>query len=197
MGHTFSKHKSLGYVGSDRKATMDWIIYILNRCQCSSFLSYEWWKLTSPCAYHSTERVPQENRVTVQQGPVATPLCCLWEWGRKLSAHTSCGFFGKKKLTRRFRMQILRKITMTKLPKNSFKKQVSSQWAKGDFVSIAMRHPRERAERPAALLRNGHYPGWAETQSCSTLKACKWGTLCLPSFELLRSNRDERDTRMK
>lgn len=102
-----------------------------------------------------------------------------------------------KKLTWRFRMQILRKITMTKLPKNSFKKQVSSQWAKGDFVSIAMRHPRERAERPAALLRNGHYPGWAETQSCSTLKACKWGTLCLPSFELLRSNRDERDTRMK
>lgn len=163
MGQTFSKHKSLGYVGSDRKATVDWIIYILNCCQYSSFLFYEWWNLTSPRAYHSTERVPQENCMTVQQGPVATPLCCLWEWGRKLSAHTSCGFFGRK-ATWWFGMQIPRKITMTKLPKNSFKKQVSSQWVKGDFVSLSMRHPWERTEGPAALLRNGHCPGWAGTQ---------------------------------
>lgn len=93
---TLSKHKSLDFEQSGRKTTMEWIIYILNCSQCSSFFSHKCWELSSPCPYHSTERVPQENCMTIEQGPVASPLCCLWEWRRKLSAHTSCGFSGRK-----------------------------------------------------------------------------------------------------
>lgn len=77
VGHILSKQKLLELEGSDKRTTMGWIIYILNCSRCSSFLPHEWWKLSSPCPYHSTEGVPQENCMPVEQGPVATALCCL------------------------------------------------------------------------------------------------------------------------
>lgn len=200
VGLRLCKQKLLKLEGNDRKTTMGWIIYILNCSQCSSFLPHEWQKLSSPCAYHSTEGVPQENCMPVEQGPVATPLCCLWEGGRKLSAHTSCGFSGRKPT--QFGMQTPRKLFMAKLPNNSFKKHMSSWLMAGDlwaqpcdilgrgqggllFFSESASAQDEQNRTPELFYTGSMWKGgWVEGSAYLSLK-------------LLRSGQNKRETSME